>query len=171
MPWCCVRMRQIQVQALNRSQPMLPMELGYVEGLTHDYVRHGTTTPTHRTLPPDRSLPNASPATTTSSSSGTCATSTQTCPTSRRPPHRRQLRHPQARQDQGLARQTPALPHPLHADLCIMAQPGRALDWNHHPESYPTRLVLQRQRNGQQDQALRRASQCQSPTIDMDRDG
>jgi len=33
-----------QIQALDRSQPMLPMGLGYVEGLTHDYVRHGTTT-------------------------------------------------------------------------------------------------------------------------------
>ena len=33
-----------QIQALNRTQPMLPMGLGYVEGLTHDYVRHGTTT-------------------------------------------------------------------------------------------------------------------------------
>ena len=33
-----------QVQALERTQPMLPMGLGYVEGVTHDYVRHGTTT-------------------------------------------------------------------------------------------------------------------------------
>ncbi|KWR91451.1 IS630 family transposase [Cupriavidus sp. IDO] len=33
-----------QCQALERTQPMLPMGLGYVEGVTHDYVRHGTTT-------------------------------------------------------------------------------------------------------------------------------
>jgi putative transposase len=33
-----------QIQALERSQPMLPMGLGYVEGVTHDYLRHGTTT-------------------------------------------------------------------------------------------------------------------------------
>lgn len=33
-----------QVQALQRTQPMLPLGLGYVEGVTHDYVRHGTTT-------------------------------------------------------------------------------------------------------------------------------
>jgi putative transposase len=33
-----------QIQALNRTQPILPMGLGYVEGVTHDYVRHGTTT-------------------------------------------------------------------------------------------------------------------------------
>lgn len=33
-----------QVQALDRTQPVLPMGLGYLEGVTHDYVRHGTTT-------------------------------------------------------------------------------------------------------------------------------
>ena len=33
-----------QIQALNRTQPTLPMGLGYVEGYTHDYIRHGTTT-------------------------------------------------------------------------------------------------------------------------------
>lgn len=33
-----------QIQALERTQPVLPMGLGYVEGITHDYIRHGTTT-------------------------------------------------------------------------------------------------------------------------------
>lgn len=33
-----------QCQALERTQPMLPMGLGYVEGVIHDYKRHGTTT-------------------------------------------------------------------------------------------------------------------------------
>ena len=33
-----------QVQALERTQPVLPMGLGYIEGVTHDYFRHGTTT-------------------------------------------------------------------------------------------------------------------------------
>jgi transposase len=33
-----------QIQALDRTQPTLPLGLGYVEGVTHDYVRHGTTT-------------------------------------------------------------------------------------------------------------------------------
>ena len=32
------------IQALERTQPMLPMGFGYVEGVTHDYERHGTTT-------------------------------------------------------------------------------------------------------------------------------
>jgi putative transposase len=33
-----------QRQALERTQPMLPMGLGYAEGVTHDDKRHGTTT-------------------------------------------------------------------------------------------------------------------------------
>jgi transposase len=33
-----------QIQALERTQPNLPLGLGYVEGVTHDYTRHGTTT-------------------------------------------------------------------------------------------------------------------------------
>jgi len=33
-----------QIQALERTQPNLPLGLGYIEGLTHDYTRHGTTT-------------------------------------------------------------------------------------------------------------------------------
>jgi transposase len=33
-----------QIQALQRTQPMQPLGLGYVEGVTHDYKRHGTAT-------------------------------------------------------------------------------------------------------------------------------
>jgi transposase len=39
MRWCCASMRSARF-----TQPVLPMGLGYVEGVTHDYVRHGTTT-------------------------------------------------------------------------------------------------------------------------------
>jgi putative transposase len=33
-----------QIQALERTQPVLPMGFGYVDGITHDDKRHGTTT-------------------------------------------------------------------------------------------------------------------------------
>jgi transposase len=33
-----------QIQALDRTQPLLPMRLGQAERRTHDYKRHGTTT-------------------------------------------------------------------------------------------------------------------------------
>jgi putative transposase len=39
----CVN-EKTQIQALDRTQPMLPLGLGYAEGVTHDYIRHGTTT-------------------------------------------------------------------------------------------------------------------------------
>ena len=33
-----------QIQALDRTQFTLPMDLGYCESYTHDNIRHGTTT-------------------------------------------------------------------------------------------------------------------------------
>ncbi len=33
-----------QMQALDRTAPILPLQLGLLERATHDYVRHGTTT-------------------------------------------------------------------------------------------------------------------------------
>ena len=35
--------RKTQVQALNRTQPILPLQPGQAERHTHDYKRHGTT--------------------------------------------------------------------------------------------------------------------------------
>lgn len=35
--------KKSQVKSLDCTQPLLPMGLGYVEGVTHDYVRHRTT--------------------------------------------------------------------------------------------------------------------------------
>jgi hypothetical protein len=35
--------RTNQIQALDRTQPLLPMRPGQVERRTHDYTRHGTT--------------------------------------------------------------------------------------------------------------------------------
>lgn len=36
--------RESQIQALDRTAPTLPMQIGIPERQTHDYVRHGTTT-------------------------------------------------------------------------------------------------------------------------------
>jgi hypothetical protein len=33
-----------QIQALDRTQKLLPMQPGFPERRTHDYVRHGTST-------------------------------------------------------------------------------------------------------------------------------
>nr|WP_229697897.1 transposase [Xanthomonas oryzae] len=119
-----------QVQALERTQPVLPMGLGYVEGIAHDYVRHGTTT-----LFAALDIANGSVI------------------TQRKPQHRHQeflsfLRHVDAQVPQdldvhlicdndathkGMAGQTAVLPHALHADLPFLAQSGRTLVWPDHP--------------------------------------
>jgi len=39
---CCDE--KSQIQALNRTQPGLPMKRGRAGTVTHDYKRHGTTT-------------------------------------------------------------------------------------------------------------------------------
>jgi transposase len=39
-----VRGRKSQIQALDRTAPILPLRPGLAERRTHDYVRHGTTT-------------------------------------------------------------------------------------------------------------------------------
>ena len=36
--------QQSQIQVLDQAHPKLPVDLGYAEGYTHDYLRHGTTT-------------------------------------------------------------------------------------------------------------------------------
>ena len=43
MLWCSVWTKKSQIQALERSQPLLPMRPGRPERWSHDYYRHGTT--------------------------------------------------------------------------------------------------------------------------------
>ena len=42
--WCCASTRRARSRRCSGRSPVLPMGLGYVEGVTHDYWRHGTTT-------------------------------------------------------------------------------------------------------------------------------
>ena len=44
MRWCCHLDEKSQIQALDRTQPGLPMKKGRAHTMTHDYKRHGTTT-------------------------------------------------------------------------------------------------------------------------------
>ena len=106
-----------QIQALDRTQPLLPMQPGQVERRTHDYKRHGTTTlfaalnaktsevitqfhQRHRSAQFREFLDLIDarvPAST------------------RRAHHHGQLQHAQNGADPKLVRQTPALPRALHA--------------------------------------------------------
>jgi hypothetical protein len=116
-----------QIQALDRTQPGLPMKRGRCGTMTHDYKRHGTTTLfaaldvlEGRVIRPVHGAPSAS---------GIHPLSQQDQPRDPGRPRvasdRRQLRHPQASQGPRLARTAPEVPLPLHPDLGLLAQRRR----------------------------------------------
>jgi hypothetical protein len=113
-----------QIQALDRSQPGLPLKKGRAGTMTHDYKRNGTTTlfaalnvldgtvigrnmQRHRHQEFIRFL-NLIEA--------------QVPAGKANPRHPRQLRRPQASQGPRVARPAPALHLPLYANLVLMAQ-------------------------------------------------
>ncbi len=154
-----------QIQALDRTQPGLPMKKGRAGTMTHDYKRHGTTTlfaalnvldgtvigrnmQRHRHQEFIRFL-NAIEA----DGPGRQA----------RPRHPRQLRRPQAPEGARLARPPSALHLPLHADLVLLAQRRRRLlRQAHQAPAEARRLPLHRRSSGRH-QPLRRASTTLKP--------
>ena len=118
--------------------------------LTHDYVRHGTTSlfaaldiatgSGHR--------PALTAATATRSSCVSSRPSTPPCPRSWTCTWSGQLRHPQDPGDQDLAAAPPSLPPALHPDLRLLAQPGRALVRRADQPQTPPLSPPQRRRAG-----------------------
>ena len=115
-----------QIQALDRTQPGLPMKRGRCGTMTHDYKRHGTTTlfaaldvlggkvigqcmARHRHQEFIRFLNKINRETPVEIATA---------------PDRRQLRDTQTPQGLGLARTASEVPFPLHPDLGILAQCG-----------------------------------------------
>jgi hypothetical protein len=109
-----------QIQALDRSQPLLPMRPGQAERRSHDYTRHGTTSlfaaldiATGRVIgrcyQRHRAVEFRS-----ASRAGRAARS-------RHPSGARQLRHSQGAAGQDLARPPPAPSLALHADRRLLA--------------------------------------------------
>jgi transposase len=116
------------IQALDRTQPSLPMKKGRGETMTHDYKRNGTTTlfaaldvasgkvigsclPKHRHTVPDV------PENTREGSPGRTG----------RAPYSRQLRDTQTCHCEGVAGKTSKVPPALHAHVLVLAEPGRAV--------------------------------------------
>src|ERR1700716_2168187 len=132
-----------QIQALDRTQPGLPMKPGRAGTMTHDYKRHGTTTlfaalnvldgtvigrnmQHHRhqefirflntieaQVPVQKSIPR----------------------------HRRQLRNPQASESAPMAGTASPLDLPLHPNFGILAQRCRGLLRQAHQEASETRCL------------------------------
>jgi len=148
-----------QCQALERTQPMLPLRLGYVEGVTHDYKRHGTTTlfaalnvlngailasckARHRHqefMSFLREIDKAVPA----QLNIHCIVDN--------------YGGAQASQSQSLVGRTPALESALHPHLQFLVESGRALLLHDHPARDSSRIVHLGQRIGAQDRSLRRS--------------
>ena len=130
-----------QIQALDRTQPGLPLKKGRAGTMTHDYKRNGTTTlfaaldiatgkvigeclVRHRAdeflaflKKIDRETPNPS----------------------RSASDPRQLRHPQNTGRETLAGKTQTLHPAFHADVLLLAQPRRAALRRNHPTTYKAR--------------------------------
>ena len=160
-----------QVQALDRTQPSLPMKQGRAQTMTHDYKRNGTTTlfaalnvltgvvigqclPRHRheeflkflrTI--DREVPETP-----------CGASDPG-----------QLRHPQPPRRADLAGPPPAVPPALHPDLLVVAEPGRTLvPRTHRQGTTPWQLQL-RARPHHRHRGIPRRPQPRPQTLRLDR--
>ena len=142
-----------QIQALDRTQPGLPLKKGRAGTMTHDYKRNGTTTlfaaldvatgkvigeclPRHRaeeflSLPENNRPRDAR--------------------TSRPASDPRQLRHPQDAGREALVGTPPALHAALHADILFLAQPRRAAVRRDHPPAHPPRHLQRRHRTQDRD--------------------
>jgi putative transposase len=160
-----------QVQALERTQPGLPLGLGYVQGITHDYYRHGTTTLfAALDVASGTVLSQCKPRHRHQEFSGVPALPRCAAPArSRRAPDRGQLRDPQTRPGAPLVGPASALPPPLHADLRLVAQPDRALVCAHHAARHSPGVVHQRAAARRQDRPVRAALQSPRPPLPLDR--
>jgi hypothetical protein len=133
-----------QFQALDRTQPSLPMKKGRCGTMTHDYKRNGTTT-LFAAL-------NALDGTVV----GRCmqrhrhqefirflnVTEAAVPKDIGNPRHRRQLRHPQTSEGQGMAGSPSAVELPLHPDIVLLAERGRGFFRPTHQAAPPAWRVL-----------------------------
>jgi transposase len=160
-----------QVQALDRTRPLLPMVPGDPERRTHDYVRRGTTSlfaaldvATGRVVgecrrrrhrrhqefikflgPPGRvGRPGAGDA---------------------GPPGLGQLRDAQDAGRQAAVPAAPGLPPSLHADRLVVAEPGRAVLRRDHGEADPSRGVPERPGTGAGDRGVPGRAQQEPPAV------
>ena len=159
-----------QIQALDRTAPILPIRPGLPEKATHDYVRHGTTTlfaalevatgrveqaclPRHRHqefLAFLKQVAKAYPR----ESCTSCATTT---PPTSTPPSRRGWPQPPD--------------HPaLHPDVGVVAEHGRDLLRDHHPPGHPPRHLQLRPRPDRGDQRIHQRLERTLPTVHLDQE-
>ena len=155
-----------QIQALDRSRPLLPMRPGQVERRTHDYIRHGMHHALrglghrhrqgHRAVLPASPQPGVPQVPAHSRNPGPGRP--------RRPSGDGQLRHPQDPCRPTLAGPEFPLARPFHPDRRLLAQPGRALLRPADRETNPDAGSIGRRRNS--NSAIRNYSTPSTPTRD-----
>jgi transposase len=131
-----------QIQALERTQPLLPLQPGQVERRTHDYTRHGTTT-----LCAALNAKTSDVITQFHQRHRSAQFREFLDLIDARVPTRldvhiiMQLQHAQNGADSKLVRQTSALSRPFHPDLRLLAQPRGTLVCRTHDETDSPRHV------------------------------
>ena len=159
-----------QIQALDRTQPGLPMKAGRAGTVTHDYKRHGTTTLFAALNTLDGSVISMCQP---RHRHGEWLKFLRLI--DRRTPKHLSLHlivdnyatHSHQRAE--VARPPPALRHALHTDQRIVAEHGRALLPRHHRQAHPARQLQQRARAGTGHRSVRRPSQHRSQAVHLDR--
>jgi transcriptional regulator with XRE-family HTH domain len=133
------------IQALDRTQPLLPMKPGQVARHTHDYVRNGTTdlfaaldvatgAVTHRFYERHRAIEFL----------GFLKLVARTLPAPGAPLRGRQLLQPRDCRGPAMARTTPADSFPLHAHQRQLDEPGRDMVLPAHRTGRSSRSVQER---------------------------
>src|SRR5437879_5819081 len=162
-----------QIQALDRTQPLLPMRPGQVERRTHDYKRHGTTSlfaalelktsrvigqlhHRHRSVEfrqfldgIEANVPPGLEAHLIVDNYG----------------------NPQNRDHPEMVRQTPPISCPLHPHLRFLDQPGGTLVRRNHQQANSTRRVPQREGAGDCHPRVHRRAQRKSQALRLDENG
>jgi len=148
-----------QIQALDRTQPGLPIKPGRCQTMTHDYKRYGTTTLFAALSVLDRTV------------IGRCMQRHRhseflpQCRRARSPgrqgdPHgARQLCHAQTSQSVGLAGTPSALDPPFHPDFRLVAECGREFLLQNDPSTHPPRRLSLDRRPAGRHQCLSRRAQ------------
>ena len=166
-----------QIQALDRTQPGLPMKKGRCATMTHDYKRNSLP-PRRRGAPPPCSPPSISLKARSSgavcSATGIRSSSAFSMPSRTRfRPAKRSTwcsttTPPTSTQGKSLAEAASALHLPLHPNFLLLGQCGRRVVCQAHPATAQARRVHLNRRASGRHQPLYRRRQRQAQAVRLD---
>jgi len=149
-----------QIQALDRTQPMLPLRPGQVERRTHDYERHGTTSLfAALELKTSHIIGQLHRRHRSQEFRKFLGTIEANVPAGLDGPHSDgQLRNAQDSHHPELVCQKAPFPCPFHAHLRFLAESGGTLVCRDHQQAHSPWYLPQRQRTGKRHLRLHRRS-------------